>query len=242
VIAAGSYTQPVFPGQMRTHADLYYNRYRDYDPTTGRYVQADPIGLDSDANPYAYAGNDPVNVIDPYGLQSQVRLPPRPMPRQSGQGSARFQPYPRWSYGSPNVRVRITGRTSIGNPGSPITTQTREYLDGVCYPSVSDLHTRGLRPAPGTRAIPEGIPNGWRIREMDGAGGILYYNPLKPNENVRVMQGNPSSKYPNSQAPYARQQNAAGTCLRKDGTPSPLPRGGRNDPHAHIPLDQFRVR
>ena len=32
-----------FPGQSRVIADLYYNRYRDYDPTTGRYIQADPI-------------------------------------------------------------------------------------------------------------------------------------------------------------------------------------------------------
>ena len=41
---AGYYT-PAFPGQSKTLADLYYNRYRDYDPTTGRYIQADPIGL-----------------------------------------------------------------------------------------------------------------------------------------------------------------------------------------------------
>jgi RHS repeat-associated protein len=34
-----------FPGQRRALPDLYYNRYRDYDPTTGRYIQADPIGL-----------------------------------------------------------------------------------------------------------------------------------------------------------------------------------------------------
>ncbi|MCY7338689.1 MAG: RHS repeat protein, partial [Sphingomonas bacterium] len=38
------YTAVGFPGQTRTLADLYYNRYRDYDTTTGRYIQADPIG------------------------------------------------------------------------------------------------------------------------------------------------------------------------------------------------------
>jgi RHS repeat-associated protein len=40
-----------FPGQQQTLVDLYYNQYRDYDPTTGRYIQADPIGLAGDENP-----------------------------------------------------------------------------------------------------------------------------------------------------------------------------------------------
>jgi RHS repeat-associated protein len=68
VIAAGTYTQPVFPGQMKTYADLYYNRYRDYDPTTGRYIQADPIGLAGGDNPYLYAEGNPVRYVDPMGL------------------------------------------------------------------------------------------------------------------------------------------------------------------------------
>ena len=39
------YTVLGFPGQTRTLADLYYNRYRDYDSSLGRYIQADPIGM-----------------------------------------------------------------------------------------------------------------------------------------------------------------------------------------------------
>ncbi len=104
------------------------------------------------------------------------------------------------------------------------------------------LETRGLIPAPGTRQIPEGIPDTWRIRATQGEGGVLYYNPKNPNENIRVMQGNPNSPYANSQGPYVRQQNSAGTYLREDGSPSPLPRGGRYDPDAHIPLQRFKVR
>jgi hypothetical protein len=34
---ANDYLLPGFPGQARVLPDLYYNRYRDYDPTTGRY-------------------------------------------------------------------------------------------------------------------------------------------------------------------------------------------------------------
>jgi hypothetical protein len=48
-------------------ADLYYNRYRDYDPTTGRYIQADPIGLRGGGNPYLYANANPLRFTDPSG-------------------------------------------------------------------------------------------------------------------------------------------------------------------------------
>jgi hypothetical protein len=104
------------------------------------------------------------------------------------------------------------------------------------------LETRGLRPAPGTRVQPEGIPDTWKIRPTRGDGGVQYYNPANPNQNVRVMQGNPNSPFPNSQAPYVRQQNAGGTYLRQDGTPSPLPKGGQKDGDAHIPLEDFIFR
>jgi RHS repeat-associated protein len=61
------YTVPGFPGQSRTFTDLYYNRYRDYDSSTGRYVQADPIGLNGDVNPYLYALGNPLRYSDPTG-------------------------------------------------------------------------------------------------------------------------------------------------------------------------------
>jgi RHS repeat-associated protein len=64
------YLAAVFPGQSRLFADLYYNRYRDYDPTTGRYIEADPIGLAGWSNPYLYADANPVNAIDPLGLKA----------------------------------------------------------------------------------------------------------------------------------------------------------------------------
>jgi RHS repeat-associated protein len=71
------YARIGFPGQVEQHADLYYNYYRDYDPTLGRYVQADPIGLEGDMNPYLYARGNPLSVIDPEGLQGNGKVSPR---------------------------------------------------------------------------------------------------------------------------------------------------------------------
>ena len=69
------YLAPGFPGQSRVLADLYYNRYRDFDPTTGRYIQADPIGLNGGQNRFAYVDGNPVNRTDPLGL-SPLQITP----------------------------------------------------------------------------------------------------------------------------------------------------------------------
>jgi RHS repeat-associated protein len=69
------YLAPGFPGQSQVLSDLYYNRYRDYDPTTGRYIQADPIGLAGGPNDYAYVGGNPVNRTDPMGLDVWIEGP-----------------------------------------------------------------------------------------------------------------------------------------------------------------------
>jgi RHS repeat-associated protein len=59
----------VCPGQYYDQeTGLHYNYFRYYNPQTGRYVTPDPIGLEGGINLFAYVENNPVNLIDPYGL------------------------------------------------------------------------------------------------------------------------------------------------------------------------------
>ncbi|MGD9729685.1 MAG: RHS repeat-associated core domain-containing protein [Nitrospiraceae bacterium] len=60
-----------FPGQYyQAETGAVYNYFRDYDPVTGRYLQADPIGLAGGLNTYAYANNNSLRYTDPFGLES----------------------------------------------------------------------------------------------------------------------------------------------------------------------------
>jgi RHS repeat-associated protein len=69
-----------FPGQYYdAETGLHYNHFRYYDPKTGRYLTPDPIGLAGGINLFEYSKNNPINLVDPWGLQtgSVVRPSPR---------------------------------------------------------------------------------------------------------------------------------------------------------------------
>ena len=76
VLNAALEENPKFTGQ--THdidTDLYYYNARYYDPTLGRFIQADAIIADlfapQNINPYTYVLNNPLKYTDPSGYEPE---------------------------------------------------------------------------------------------------------------------------------------------------------------------------
>ncbi|MGY2112952.1 putative T7SS-secreted protein [Nocardia gipuzkoensis] len=64
-----------FPGQIHDpETDLHYNLHRVYDPTTGRYLTQDPLGIAAAPNPSSYPLN-PTVWSDPLGLVPDGCIP-----------------------------------------------------------------------------------------------------------------------------------------------------------------------
>jgi RHS repeat-associated protein len=82
-VTTGAPIDARFPGQwFQSESGLHQNWMRDYDPTTGRYLQADPLGLVDGASVYGYAGQNPGRWIDPRGEEYKPgKTPPGDWPR-----------------------------------------------------------------------------------------------------------------------------------------------------------------
>jgi RHS repeat-associated protein len=62
-----------FTGHMIDRdADLALTYFRGYDPSLGRWLSRDPLGLAAGPNVYAYGDGDPVTTVDPLGLHPLV--------------------------------------------------------------------------------------------------------------------------------------------------------------------------
>jgi RHS repeat-associated protein len=108
---------PRFPGQLYdAETGTYYNINRNYDPTLGRYVQSDPIGIKGGINTYMYVAANPLTERDPTGLERETICPnPEQCPKPP------IDPSPEGPKPSPQP-----------TPASPI--EGRDYFEPLCEP------------------------------------------------------------------------------------------------------------
>jgi len=60
--------------------ELYLLGQRWYDSEVGRFISRDPIGEKGGVNLYVYVGNNPIKLVDPYGLKVEYCIVPTKHP------------------------------------------------------------------------------------------------------------------------------------------------------------------
>ncbi|GKS85427.1 RHS repeat-associated core domain-containing protein [Acidovorax sp. SUPP1855] len=135
-----------YPGQVwDEETGLAYNLNRYYDREGGRYIQADPIGLEGGWNRYLYAGGTPTNLVDPSGLASVMPgggLADSPLLDNGSSCSPMFQ-QPRVddggciaTSGGPSICI---GPGSIKGVGNNLSGLTKEQLKSLIGPEQTQL-------------------------------------------------------------------------------------------------------
>jgi len=190
-----------FQGEAST-SGLHQNGWRDYDPSLGRYIEADPIGIDAGPNLYAYVDGDPLNNSDPRGLflfpwetpftiqggsgaqQSAIqRALNRILRTRRGQQLLCQVNGPWWWHGNPITIHIIGGQNAYADtPGSDV------YIDPSFHPEVDT--TSGPTSAPTDRILGHEIGHAVTGTEDNGPGQM---NNVIQNENpIATQLGEPA--------------------------------------------------
>ena len=150
---------------------LYYMNARYYDPTIGRFLSEDPLGLGGgDLTLYSYAGNNPLVFVDPSGLCAEsggtnlLRSP-----RFGADGNLQLNP--RGLLGSFGVPIS-GGIVGTGVAATAGTAAAIEYVPAVTSFAVRHRHAI----AAGAKKIGNTLsPNPWLSLESPTKGAVAAW-------------------------------------------------------------------
>lgn len=189
----GNIEQPLrFPGQYADIETGYsYNYFRDYDPTLGRYIESDPIGLEGGVNTFGYVMGNPILNSDSSGLVPETFF-----------GSGNYYPSEYRAFRGALTLTNSFSRIEPYSAGSVIYME-RAFLNGIHWepthrllgvPVWGDFHGRGYN-----FTIPHALANTNRFYDLDGftkgAGSIdgatmivLSYGYRNINDSVSILE------------------------------------------------------
>ncbi len=152
-----------FPGQYaNANNSLSHNGARDYDPSCACYVESDPLGLAGGLNPLAYAGQNPMQNVDPMGLAWWGKFLGTWIGRIGGAaGGEAIDP------AGGGIPGEIVGGKVLGQLGDEIT-----------GPDVQS--------GPTCPPKPEGVPADWAAQPGQKPGNTKWVNPENPHDYVRL--------------------------------------------------------
>ncbi len=100
--------------------NAYRCRARYYDSRLKRFLTVDPIGIEGEMNLFAYCADDPVNLVDPFGLAVIVNNTGRPITVTGNPGQGRGS-------GAQVTATIPAGQSSVWNTGQQINRDNQQY-------------------------------------------------------------------------------------------------------------------
>ena len=96
---------------------IYYYGFRFYDPNLQRWLNRDPLGEAGGLNLYGFVGNNPINLIDPYGLEVGFGEGLIPVWGSGKQACEDFQAG-RWGWGTFNAALAVSDVVPVKAAGT----------------------------------------------------------------------------------------------------------------------------
>ena len=236
--------------------------FRDYSPTHARFITEDPIR--DGENWFAYVGNNPVNWVDPWGLSASdgkkngltrdqildtIQTALNMVGLIPGVGEIADVANSVISLARGNYIDAAFSVVSMvptigdyieksGKVAKFIEKRRQKMLNGGGgQKTITAPNVIGNKPKLEKTGKPLGrleIPVGWESKTSRKNGGVLFYDPKNPHNNIWQMPGNPQSPNLAQRNPYI--------VFKKNGITYDVngqPLKSASEPAAHIPLESF---